>query len=196
MFGNICLVEFISNTSVIIHILIVQNSERFEFRPPQLHFFSRVLITSQLTGKILEYANAQGQNALLFMSQKAADECVAFATAAARGHDKMSADEIAVRIFDIDVRIYAVFFPAPKMPFVMPFWNHPGVGVSSRLAEGSLKHLDLLHEVTSVPDTAAPKVVESPAHAILRERIAELLEVSGALFPFFLSLWLKGCCKT
>jgi cystathionine gamma-synthase len=118
---------------------------------------------------------------LFFVTKKAAEECVIFATAAARGDDKLSADQISVRVFDIDVRLYGVFFPAPKTLVVMPFWNHPGVGISSRLAEESLKHLDLLHEVIS--DSPAPKVVESPAHAILRERIAGLLERAPAEPP-------------
>jgi cystathionine gamma-synthase len=129
---------------------------------------------NQLTGKILEYAKAEGENCLLFMSRRAADECIAFVTAPARGDDKLSANELSIRIFDIDVRLFAVFFPAPKTPVMMPFWSHPGVGISSRLAEESLKHLDLLHEVSG--DTPAPEVVESPAHAIIRERIAGLLE--------------------
>jgi cystathionine gamma-synthase len=126
----------------------------------------------------VEYAKAEGSNALLFMSQRAADECLTFATSSARGDDKMSADELSIRVFDIDVRLYAVFFPAPKTPVVMPFWSHPGVGISSRLAEESLKHLDLLHEVTD--GSSPPKVVESPAHAIIRERIAGLLERAPA----------------
>ena len=86
----------------------------------------------------------------------------------------MSVDELKIRVYDINVRLFGVFFPAPKMPIVMPFWNHPGVGISSRLAEESLKHLDLLHEVTE--PSAPPKVEESPAHSIIRERIAGLLE--------------------
>lgn len=126
----------------------------------------------------MEYAKAEGQNCLLFMTQRAADECITFATAMARGDDKLSADELSIHVFDIDVRLYAVFFPAPKTPVMMPFWSHPGVGISSRLAEESLKHLDLLHEVTD--DSAAPKVVESPAHGVIRERIAGLLERAPA----------------
>lgn len=81
-------------------------------------------------------------------------------------------------MFDIDVRLFAVFFPAPKTPALMPFWSHPGLGISSRLAEESLKHLELLHEVSG--GSPAPEVVESPAHGIIRERIAGLLERAPA----------------
>ncbi|KAG0648231.1 O-succinylhomoserine (thiol)-lyase [Hyphodiscus hymeniophilus] len=133
----------------------------------------------ELTQKILAFAKAEGQNALFFVTKRAADACVIYATAAKRGDDILSAEEIAVRIFDIDVRLYGVFFPAQKTPVLMPFWSHPGVGISSRLAEESLKHLDLLHEVVS-DDSPAPKLADSPAHAVLRERIAGLLERATA----------------
>ena len=86
---------------------------------------------------------------------------------------------MSVRVFDIDVRLYGVFFPIPKTPVLMAFWSHPGVGISSRLAEESLKHLDLLHEVTS-DDSPAPKIGESSTHGIIRERIAALLERAPA----------------
>ena len=148
---------------------------------PTLATFLRLCARSniiQLTGKIIECSKTEGQNCLLFVSQRAADDCIAFATAPARGDDKLSPSELKIRIFDIDVRLFAVFFPAPKTPALMPFWSHPGLGVSSRLAEESLKHLELLHEVSE--DSPPPEVVESPAHAIIRERVAGLLERAPA----------------
>jgi cystathionine gamma-synthase len=149
----------------------------FPHSPSTFHFVSTFKTQAnrlQLSGKLISYSKAEGQNCLLFVTYKAAEECIAFATASARGDDKMSADELKIRVFDIDVRLFGVFFPAPKTPVVMPFWNHPGVGISSRLAEESLKHLDLLHEVTA--SSAPPKLEETPAHSIIRERIAGLLE--------------------
>lgn len=86
----------------------------------------------------------------------------------------LSPDEISIRVFNIHVRLYVVFFPGQKMPIVFPFWMNAGVGISSRVAEDCLKHVDLLKEVTD--DSPAPKVEEVPAQGIIRERIATLLE--------------------
>lgn len=105
-----------------------------------------------------------------------AAECKAFATSPLRQDLVAKAEDITIRIFDIDVRLYAVFFPLAKTPAVQPFWTHSGAGISSRLAEESLKHLELLHEVTG--DEPASRVQESPAHDEVRERVAQLLERS------------------
>jgi cystathionine gamma-synthase len=67
-----------------------------------------------------------------------------------------------------------VFFPADRFQVVWPFWINAGVGISSRLAEDCVKHVDLLHEVTE--SDPAPEQEESVAHGVLRERIAGLLE--------------------
>ena len=129
--------------------------------------------TFQLTRKVLEFAKAESQMVLFFATQEAADECVLFATAERQGDKSLLLHELSVRIFDIDVRLYGVFFPAPKRWVMMAFWNHPGLGISSRLAEESL------HEVKS-NDTPKPSVTQGPAFAILRERIAGLLERAPA----------------
>ena len=92
----------------------------------------------------------------------------------------MAPDELTIKVLDINLRLWAVFFPMPRTPQVMPFWMNPGVGISSRLAEESLKHLDSLHEVTDLESTPAPKVEVSPADGVLRERIAGLMERSPA----------------
>lgn len=105
-----------------------------------------------------------------------AAECKAFATSPSRADAVAKPEDITIRIFDVDVRLYAVFFPVSNTPAVQPFWTHSGAGISSRLAEESLKHLDLLREVTG--DESGPEVKESRAHAEVRERVAGLLERS------------------
>jgi cystathionine gamma-synthase len=99
---------------------------------------------------------------------------VKFATSPARKDDVLSLDDISVKIFDIHVRLYVVFFPAPKMPIVFPFWINAGVGISSRVAEDCVKNVDLLHEVSE--NDPSPKQKEGAAQGVICERIAGLLE--------------------
>jgi cystathionine gamma-synthase len=120
-------------------------------------------------------AGVEGKGCLLFSSPEATETCKEYASSSARGENALSADDISIRIFDIDVRYYAILFPAAKAPEIQPFWTNSGVGVSSRLAEESMKHIELLHEVTD-PSSPAPKLEDIPAHAQLRERIAGLME--------------------
>jgi cystathionine gamma-synthase len=49
-----------------------------------------------------------------------------------------------------------------------------GVGISSRLAEDCVKNFQLLREVRE--SDPAPKVAESKAQSVLRERIAGFME--------------------
>jgi len=115
---------------------------------------------------------------MLFPSPESASECKDFAISAKHGEDALSPDDISIRLFDIDMRFYAVFFPALKAPLVQSFWCFAGVGISSRLAEESFKHMELLHEVFN--QDAPPKIKEVAAHTILRERIAGLVERAPA----------------
>jgi cystathionine gamma-synthase len=124
--------------------------------------------------RILEYTKAEGQACLPLSAPEAAAECVKFATSPARKDDVLSPDDISVKIIDIHVRMYVVFFPASKMPIVFPLWMNAGVGISSRLAEDCITHAGLLHEVSETD--SPPKLEESKAQGVIRERIAELLE--------------------
>ncbi|KAF7974585.1 hypothetical protein HWV62_11854 [Athelia sp. TMB] len=139
----------------------------------------------ELAKVILTHAGVEeGTGCLLFSSLASATECVAYATSPSRKDPEgnptaLSPSDISIRIFDIDVRYYAVLFPAPKTPVVHPFWVHTGVGISSRRAEESLLHTALLREAPagSAPPPTSP---ESPAHTLVRERIAGLLERAPA----------------
>jgi cystathionine gamma-synthase len=112
---------------------------------------------------------------LLYTSLESAEEQVAFLTDPRRGEKGIPKEELAIRVFKIkDLIYYAVLFPAAKTPNAIPFWQEAGVGVSSRMAEESEKHLD---EITEITDNA-PALNDWPteATATLKQRIADLLE--------------------
>lgn len=73
------------------------------------------------------------------------------------------------------IPLFVVFFPPAAAGVLHGFWVHAGSGVSSRLAEETLKHLDKLTEM-QVDDPRLIRAADSPAHATLRQRIAGLLE--------------------
>lgn len=102
------------------------------------------------------------------------NELKTFATSSAHGDDALSPEDITFKVVDLNIRLYAVFFPMAKTQVVMGYWKDPGDGLSSRAAEEGLKHIDQLHEVTG--DEPAPIVKVSPAHGILKQRIVDLLE--------------------
>ena len=80
-----------------------------------------------------------------------------------------------IRVFDIHVRIYAVFYPPEKKLEVFGYYTNSGLGISSRKAEDALRNIDLLREVTDNNSTA-PVLPVSPAHLVLKERIVGYLE--------------------
>lgn len=152
-----------------------------EFIKQTTSFYPRIIPQKDvkaLIAAVLSKFGKEGQNVLLFPAPESVTECVKYATSPARGDDALSPDEMNIKVIDINLRLYAVFFPLPKSPIVSQFWINPGVGISTRLAEECLKHLDLMHEVTG--DEPAPVVPVSSADAILRERIATLLERAPA----------------
>lgn len=66
----------------------------------------------------------------------------------------------------------------PMMPKVIAYWRNTGVGISSRLAEESMKHIELLHEV--VDESLPPAYQLCAAQSILQERIATLMNRAPA----------------
>ncbi|KAH8594745.1 pyridoxal phosphate-dependent transferase [Bisporella sp. PMI_857] len=132
---------------------------------------------AQFTKIMLEKYGAEGQNAFLFSSSKAAEGCKAYGISSLR-ENALKEDEISVRVFDVHTRIYAVFFPAQKFPEVFGYYSNAGFAISSRLGEDCLKHIDSLREVTD--NSPPPHIVPSPAHAVLKKRIAGLLERAPA----------------
>ncbi len=78
-----------------------------------------------------------------------------------------------MRIFKAHISLYTVIFPIESTATVHGFWLNAGTGISSRLAEDSLKHIDSLQEIK--PDAELPTMVEAPAHLAIKHRIASLL---------------------
>lgn len=111
-----------------------------------------------------------------------AKDAVAYSTSSSRGKDSVAPDQIAIRIFLAQRPLFVVFFPPAAKGVVHGFWVHTGTGISSRLAEETLKHLDTLTEV-QVNDPRLTRVADSSAHATLRKRIAGLLERAPAGQP-------------
>ena len=113
---------------------------------------------------------------LLFASREIAEECKKYALDPRRPETVLAEDQVRIQAFDVRARFFAVIVPAPKILSIASFWSNPGMGVSSRMAEDALDHIDLLKEVGDDESTPTPAREESPAHAQLRERIAGLLE--------------------
>lgn len=117
---------------------------------------------------------AEGQNCYFFPSIQAAQDCKAFATSPSREDKRIPAEDVSIRTFRANVDLYAVLFPEEFTATVHHFWLNSGVGISSRLAEDTLKNFDTLHEIAT-GEPSRPKGVEGVAHLQLRERIAALL---------------------
>ncbi|KAL8375884.1 hypothetical protein RB595_007149 [Gaeumannomyces hyphopodioides] len=75
------------------------------------------------------------------------------------------------------VRLYVVVGPAAATKALGAAWQTGGLGVSTRLAEALLPHVEasLVEVEAAAPGSAPPGLREDDAHAALRGRIAELL---------------------
>lgn len=88
---------------------------------------------------------------------------------------------MSIRLFTTtNMRLYCVFFPPQNTPVVIPFWQNAGMGISSRLAEDCLKEIDTLQEAPLPISESEMTVKEGPAHQILRDRIASLMNRAPA----------------
>ncbi|KAI1623547.1 pyridoxal phosphate-dependent transferase [Exophiala viscosa] len=132
----------------------------------------------ELMQKVIAYTSSK-EACLLFPAAEAAKACKAFATSPARGDGTLSDDQITIRAFNIaDVYVYGVFVPPASMPTISAFWTHAGVGISSRLAEHCLAHIDTLHEIQL--DLPQPRLQDASSHVLVKRRIAELLNRAPA----------------
>ncbi|KAI9870875.1 MAG: hypothetical protein M1823_008615, partial [Watsoniomyces obsoletus] len=107
-------------------------------------------------GKVLtEKAGASGQTCLVFPNQASAEECLEFARSEKRGDQRLAHQDLTIRVFDVQQRLWTVFFALENTPKMVGFWIHPGVGVSTRLAEETLKHKGQIREVQWEEATAS-----------------------------------------
>ncbi|KAK3393209.1 pyridoxal phosphate-dependent transferase [Podospora didyma] len=101
---------------------------------------------------------------------------------------KLEPSELLFRVVDIaDTRLYVLAYPAAKGPGIMGVWQNLGGGISTRLAEHLLAHIETLavdsFEASGSDGVAALEKVpettylpEGDAHQQIRERIVELLQ--------------------
>ncbi|KAF2499867.1 cystathionine gamma-synthase, converts cysteine into cystathionine [Lophium mytilinum] len=137
---------------------------------------------AQLTEKIVALSGVEGKRCFLFPSAVSAAQCVEFATSENRGKGAVPKDNIFIRIFDVHIRVWAVFFPPPppfgpdhKPPGVMgSFWSNAGVGLSTRQGADAMDHIELLHEVSATDPLTIAESSES--FATLRKRITSLIQ--------------------
>ncbi|KAL1704808.1 pyridoxal phosphate-dependent transferase [Schizophyllum commune] len=107
----------------------------------------------------------EGESCMLFATRKVADDCRAFMKAQSPTpvaprivQYKISPDEEVHRqlprgtVAAQEVDLYLVLFPKDYFPYAKQFWQHSGMGVSSRLAEHCLTILS--PEDVQVPPTS------------------------------------------
>lgn len=98
------------------------------------------------------------------------------------------------KVIDIHgVRLYGIFCHASKMQGVIGYWQHPGIGISARLADFLYPYVQNLQDFEPFDanrigddDYCIPKPVwllETPAHLQIKERIVSLLKSSQAPSP-------------
>ncbi|KAF8417332.1 pyridoxal phosphate-dependent transferase [Tirmania nivea] len=156
---------------------LIQFSKReSEFLAKFVNMYPRLSLhrdVKQLIGTLLEYTQADAQYCLPFPSLEGADDCRAFVTNPKRkdGLESLSTDEVSIRIFEVGVRIYCLFFPAAKTPLVFPLWSTTGAGISSRLAEEALaKHPATIRELARV-NTPSINTFADPSDSQLALRV-------------------------
>ncbi|KAI0093283.1 pyridoxal phosphate-dependent transferase [Irpex rosettiformis] len=133
-----------------------------------------------------EKYSTTGESALLLRSASAAQECQSFL--AARG--------VPARILDYvrpksrpGAEVHVVFYPKESFPVAKQFWQHTGLGITTRLADYYIDLLKVPGEesafesariINPVPLDLGKDLTEAAtkAKSILRQRIAELVGTS------------------
>ncbi|OAL32883.1 hypothetical protein AYO20_07674 [Fonsecaea nubica] len=178
--------------AITVHLPAWRSIERFRDRDPELFrslrsMYPRFVLhrdVLELTAKIVDFADIEGQGCFLFPSSQAARDCKDYATSSVRGQGSVPRDSISIRVFRTYCPVYAVVFPADFTGTVHGFWVNAGVGISSRLAQDCLEHISSLREVRDheegVTTTMTTAKSDGPAHKQLKERIAGLLNRAPA----------------
>ncbi|KAJ3563459.1 hypothetical protein NPX13_g8188 [Xylaria arbuscula] len=102
------------------------------------------------------------------------------ATSEFRKQLRLLHSELQYHVVEIDgIRLFVLAFPLAKAAGAGFEWGHGGLGISTRLAEALLPHVDSLVYVGEFRDgVGAPEstfLPEGISHRLLRERIASLL---------------------
>ena len=120
---------------------------------------------------------------LLLRSASAAKECQAF----------LAARDVTARILDYDrptarpgAEVHVVFFPEESFPIARQFWQHTGLGITTRLAD---YYIDLLgvsgpESMFESSNTTSPvssdldenlTAAATKAKSVIRQRLADLV---------------------
>jgi cystathionine gamma-synthase len=129
-----------------------------------------------------------GYACLLMIRPEILLDCCAYAGNLRRGLHQLTPEELQFHVVDINgTRLFCAVFDMKKIKGVIGFWQHPGPGTSTRLAETLLPHVESLREVPlpqilkvdSLPE--ATYLPEGTFHGEIRTRIASLLDRGPAL---------------
>ena len=141
----------------------------------------------QLAQRLEESHTLPTEQSMLVRSAVAAEACRAFV------NEKTGAAARIIPIQRLDSRpgseIFMVVFPSTSMPAALEFWQHTGLGISSRFAERYLSLLvttrgppgsvsDIVQISPSYPTAKSARDVTSPKQ-ILRNRIVQLITHSN-----------------
>lgn len=116
----------------------------------------------------------------------------AFFTSPLRGDRKLTPDDVYYSVVEIKgVRLYCMFVNVSNIDGIRSIWSTTGTGISTRLAEDLIPHVDSLAEIAgnhqfldkditlkSLPEPTF--VPEGTAHVQIRERIASLMDRAPA----------------
>lgn len=84
-------------------------------------------------------------------------------------------------VLDSNQTIYMVTFPEDFMPKAKSFWQHSGLGISTRFATFWLDNAPFLNDQKELSVTGRlPPEDADKAHYILRERISDLLSTKDS----------------
>jgi cystathionine gamma-synthase len=125
-------------------------------RAPHIVVSSSSFVLSQLSSLLEQKFGTQNEGSLLFPSRKSAEACRAFLTVR-----DVSARVVQHRISDA-LCVFIVFFPEGKSSIAKQFWQHTGLGVSSRFAARILATLASAKSAASPPPT--PTRLKPMAH--------------------------------
>ncbi|EJD35335.1 PLP-dependent transferase [Auricularia subglabra TFB-10046 SS5] len=103
--------------------------------------FFIALCIRELASKISKRFAALGEQSMLFPSAKVADDCRTFMLSQG-AQEPIRILQYAIQHPDHDtITLHVVLYPADSYPQAKAFWQHTGLGISSRMAEACLARL-------------------------------------------------------
>jgi hypothetical protein len=130
---------------------------------------------NQLASTILDEFGTAGQLCMLFPSARPAGECKSYLV---RHVDfpEVTHTDFTVNKFELDgLELHVIFFPSQAWKVAKSFWQHAGMGVSSRYAEAYLSRV----QNVDLPKTIIDNSVRDPnffgVYNILLSRLPRMI---------------------